>query len=92
MILDNRETETEKELYYSDVIVDIKKEVFKSIYPIGAIYISLNETNPKSLFGGEWQQIKDRFLLAAGDTYKKGNMGGEASHSHGLSSGHAEII
>lgn len=50
-------------------------------YPVGAIYISVNSTNPQNLFGGTWVQIKDRFLLAAGTTYKAGTTGGEAAHA-----------
>lgn len=50
------------------------------IYPIGAIYLSVSATNPSILFGGKWEQIKDRFLLAAGDTYAIGTTGGEATH------------
>ena len=49
-------------------------------YPIGAIYISVNSTNPSTIFGGSWEQIKDRFLLACGSTYSNGSTGGEASH------------
>lgn len=49
-------------------------------YPVGSIYISVNSTNPKTLFGGTWVQIKDSFLLAAGTTYKAGATGGEATH------------
>lgn len=49
-------------------------------YPIGTIYISINSTNPSTLFGGTWEQIKDRFLLACGSTYKNGTTGGEATH------------
>ena len=30
--------------------------------------------------GGTWERIKDRFLLAAGDTYTSGSTGGEATH------------
>lgn len=51
------------------------------IYPIGAVYISASETDPKTLFGGTWMRIKDRFLLAAGDTFAAGKTGGEASHT-----------
>ena len=59
----------------------IKTEVFDKIYPIGSIYISVNSTNPSSLFGGTWVQIKDTFLLACGSNYSAGSTGGEASHT-----------
>ncbi len=63
------------------------------IYPVGSIYISVNNTNPNKLFGGTWVQLKDRFLLGAGRTYAGGKTGGTASvtlteaqmpsHNHG---------
>lgn len=49
-------------------------------YPVGSIYMSVASTSPASLFGGTWEQIKDKFLLAAGDTYAAGDTGGEATH------------
>ena len=65
-----------------------------TIYPIGSIYTSVTSTSPATLFGGTWTQLKDRFLLSAGDTYTNGATGGEAthtltidempSHSHGI--------
>ena len=51
-----------------------------SVYPVGSIYMSVNEVDPSLVFGGTWQQIKDRFLLACGDTYSNGATGGEATH------------
>ncbi|MGM9543584.1 MAG: phage baseplate protein [Romboutsia timonensis] len=51
-----------------------------NIYPIGSIFISTVKTNPSEYFGGEWEQIKDRFLLACGSTYSNGSTGGEATH------------
>jgi hypothetical protein len=56
------------------------KEYWKTIYPVGAIYISASSTNPGTLFGGTWEQIKDRFLLAAGSSYSAGATGGAATH------------
>ena len=56
------------------------KTIFDLIYPVGSIYISVNTTNPSSLFGGTWEQLKDRFLLGAGSSYSNGATGGEASH------------
>jgi hypothetical protein len=58
-------------------LVDLKK-----VYPVGSVYISANETSPAELFGGTWEQLKDRFLLGAGDTYAAAATGGSAEHSH----------
>lgn len=52
-----------------------------SIYPVGAIYMSASSTSLASLFGGTWEQIENRFLLAAGSSYTAGNTGGEATHT-----------
>lgn len=52
-----------------------------SVYPVGSIYMSVNSTSPATLFGGTWERIQDRFLLAAGSTYSAGGMGGEATHT-----------
>ena len=54
--------------------------IWSKIYPIGSIYISVADTSPSTLFGGTWVQIKDVFLLSAGDTYAAGSTGGEAEH------------
>lgn len=51
------------------------------IYPVGSIYLSVNGTDPNLLFGGTWAQMKDRFLLGAGDIYNVGSTGGEANHT-----------
>lgn len=51
------------------------------VYPVGSIYMSVSATNPSTLFGGTWEQIKDRFLLASGSTYKAGATGGAATHT-----------
>lgn len=55
-------------------------DMLNLIYPIGSIYISTSDINPGELFGGTWQQLKDKFLLAVGDTYDAGSEGGEAKH------------
>lgn len=51
------------------------------IYPVGSIYISVNSASPATLFGGTWEQIQDRFLLSAGNTYGAGTTGGAATHT-----------
>ena len=66
--------------------------IINFMYPIGSLYWSKNSTDPSTLFGGTWTRVKDKFILAAGDTYGVGATGGAAtvklttnqipSHSH----------
>lgn len=80
-------TTIDKDLYVGDTgkqLKDIKsnQQIFDLIYPVGSIYISINSVNPKDLFGGTWEQIKDRFLYATQST--SGNTGGSKNHTHSL--------
>lgn len=51
------------------------------VYPVGSYYWSSNSTSPSTLFGGTWTQVKDRFVLAAGDNYSVNATGGEKTHT-----------
>ncbi|AAV30180.1 minor head protein [Lactobacillus phage LL-Ku] len=66
---------------YGDSFKINDRSIFDMIYPVGSIYISVNNVNPSVLFGGTWEQIQDRFLLGAGSTYSAGSTGGEANHT-----------
>lgn len=57
------------------------KRLLDAVWPVGSIYLSASEISPETLFGGTWQRVKDRFLLAAGDVYETGETGGEAQHT-----------
>lgn len=64
-------------------------KVLDKTHPVGSLYWSSDPTNPGNLFGGTWTQIKDKFILAAGDKYKNGMTGGSAdavvvSHTHSI--------
>lgn len=50
-------------------------------YPVGSIYMSVNATNPGTLFGGTWERIQGRFLLAADADHVAGSTGGEETHA-----------
>ena len=72
---------------------------FDTIYPVGAVYISVVECNPEQLFGGEWEQITGRFLLACDTTYTNGSTGGSTTmththtmaHTHTMSHTHSQV-
>ena len=65
-----------------NVLKQDNSNMLNKFYPIGSIYTSINATSPAVLFGGTWSQIKDTFLLTAGDTYTAGSTGGTATHTH----------
>ena len=57
----------------------------ESAYPIGSIYMNINSTNPKDLFGfGEWEALEDRFLIGASSKYTEA--GGSETHEHTVAS------
>ena len=58
------------------------QQIFDLIYPIGSYYMSSDSANPSTKFGGTWEQITDRMIMAAGSTYAAGETGGAASHTH----------
>lgn len=57
-------------------------DILQAVYPVGSVYIATSSASPSELFGfGTWEQIKDTFLLSAGDAYAAGSTGGEAEHT-----------
>ena len=57
---------------YTGTEIDKGISLALAVYPVGSIYLSVNNVNPGTIFGGTWEQIQDRFLLAAGSTYGGG--------------------
>lgn len=68
------------------------KALISAVYPVGAYYWSGSPTDPGSIIGGTWEQIKGKFLFASDDvltngvittagTYHVGATGGEATHT-----------
>ena len=58
-------------------------ELWKVLYPVGAVYLSFSSTSPASLFGGTWTQITGRFLRMDNGT----GTGGSDTHTHTPGSG-----
>lgn len=81
----------------SDTVTALQSDLsnyWKTIYPVGAIYLSLSSTSPASLFGGTWEAINDRFLLTSG-TRAAGSTGGAAAANYtpsGSVAGHALTV
>lgn len=63
------------------------EQIVNLIYPVGSIYMSVSGTSPATLFGGTWERITGKFLLAATDSSSSGasqaagNTGGDATHT-----------
>ena len=70
----------ETKQHASNTYID-KSSLTDAIYPIGSIYMSVNDVEPSILFGGTWEKIKDKFLLASGNTHTTGSSGGEEQHT-----------
>nr|DAP93788.1 MAG TPA: baseplate protein [Caudoviricetes sp.] len=75
------------------VLNKIKAEAVLAAHPVGSLYWTSKNENPAVTFGGgTWKQITDKFVLAAGSTYKAESTGGAPtvtltvanlpSHSH----------
>ena len=58
------------------------EEYLNKIYPVGSIYMSVNNTSPATFLGGTWEPLKDRFLIGAGNSYLVNSTGGSISHNH----------
>lgn len=63
-----------------------RKEIRDLIYPVGSIYISVNNTNPSSLFGGTWVAFGTGRTLVGVDTSQTEfnsveKTGGEKTHT-----------
>jgi hypothetical protein len=47
-------------------IAELEAHFLEYLYPIGSIFMSVNDTSPAVLFGGTWEKIEGRFLVGAG--------------------------
>lgn len=51
------------------------------LYPIGSIYMNVNNVEPSAIFGGSWERMPSgRMLINSGDGFNLGQIGGEKEH------------
>ena len=59
--------------------MDILDNAFLNAHPVGSLWITASTVNPAEAYGGSWTRIKDKFILAAGDSFAAGTTGGAAA-------------
>lgn len=70
---------------------DLAKNLWKTIFPIGAFYLSNDATSPASIFGGTWTKLTGYFLRGGSDTATGGadsvtlSTANLPSHTHSFS-------
>lgn len=50
--------------------------ILDAIYPVGSIYMSVNNVSPATFIGGTWVAIENCFLIGAGRNHTAGETGG----------------
>ncbi len=69
--LANYYDKTEINTIKSDTDAQIKElddNLFDKVYPIGSVYLSMNNVNPSILFGGEWEKLENNIIVGSGST------------------------
>lgn len=67
----------------SDLIGAVKSELLDATYPVGSIYMSVNKTDPGTLFGGKWERLPaGRCLIGAGSYTPTNPTTGDASTTY----------
>lgn len=74
--------------------LDQLNRLASQLYPVGSIYMNVNNVEPSAIFGGTWEKMPaGRMLVNSSDDFTLGQIGGEkehrltedelASHNHG---------
>lgn len=91
-VVNNKSTSTSNAYSCDYINNDLKALILDMAHPIGSYYWSSDSTNPHDLFGGTWVQIKDKFIIAVGDSHTVGQSYGsntkDISHTHGIAHTH----
>lgn len=80
-------------------LAQLNSDLLEKVYPVGSIYVSVNNTNPGNIFGGTWERFANgRTLVGVDENDGSFNgikkIGGHKdlqNHSHNMSS-HTHVI
>lgn len=63
------------------VALDQLNRLASQLYPIGSIYMNVNNVEPSAIFGGTWEKMPaGRMLVNSSDDFTLGQIGGEKEH------------
>ncbi len=63
-------------------VTPLHSKALSSAFPVGRVYISVDEVSPASLFGGTWEKIEKKFLYGTGGHSYWGNRRGRKCFSY----------
>ena len=55
--------------------------ILEVVYPIGAMYLSIQNISPAEIIGGTWSKIEGQYLIGADDTYEVSSTGGTRDYT-----------
>lgn len=53
----------------------LNQQIFDLIYPVGSVYLTVNDVNPEALFGGTWVKSSGGFIYGSTATGTRGENG-----------------
>lgn len=61
--------------------LDQLNRLASQLYPVGSIYMNVNNVDPSAIFGGSWERMPSgRMLVNSGDGFNLNEVGGEKEH------------
>ena len=62
----------------------LNQQIFDLIYPVGSVYLTINDVNPQTLFGGTWEKISGGYLYGARNSIGQTSFNGWGTQSTAL--------
>ena len=79
-------------LEFNTIVGNGLSAILSKIYPIGSIYMSIENASPASFLGGTWEQILGKFLLSSDDVLTDGIITTAGSYHTGDNGGSADAV